>query len=225
MGFNDVLKKSFLESFANVDLSASFIIIALFFAGVTGLYIFIVYRITATKTFYSRDFNISVVAIAVITAALILAMQSSAVVSLGMVGALSIVRFRTAVKNPLDLVFLFWAISTGIICGVGLLELDVILSVGVTVIILVLERLPIRRESLLLLVNAQDNVEGGLKSILSRHTKSWQVKSRNWSADGMDMIIELRVKKQAEDKLLEEVKGMDRIVSVSLLAHDGEVTY
>ena len=117
MSFKDIFKKSFLEGFATAELTGRVILAALGIAAVLALYIFFVYRIMTRKTFYSRNFGIALVGVALITAALILTMQSSVVISLGMVGALSIVRFRTAIKDPLDLMFLFWSISVGIICA------------------------------------------------------------------------------------------------------------
>ena len=117
MSFKDVFKKSFLEGFTRYDATPENILIVFAISSFFALYIFFAYRILTRRTFYSKSFNISLPALVLITAGIILTIQSSVVVSLGMVGALSIVRFRTAVKDPMDLVFLFWAISTGIICG------------------------------------------------------------------------------------------------------------
>ena len=127
MSFKDIFKKSFLEGFATAELTGRVILAALGIAAVLALYIFFVYRIMTRKTFNSRNYGIALVGVALITAALILTMQSSVVISLGMVGALSIVRFRTAIKDPLDLMFLFWSISVGIICGAGMAQIAVIL--------------------------------------------------------------------------------------------------
>ena len=107
MSFKDIFKKSFLEGFSSTEINTETIAAALAIASALALYIFLVYRVLTRKTFYSKSFNISLAGITVITAALILTMQSSVVLSLGMVGALSIVRFRTAIKDPMDLMFLF----------------------------------------------------------------------------------------------------------------------
>ena len=139
MTFKDIFKKSFLEGFAGSEINLTTIIVALAVASALALYIFLTYRIVTRKTFYSKNFNISLAGITVITAALILTMQSSVVLSLGMVGALSIVRFRTAIKDPMDLMFLFWSISVGIICGAGLAQIAVILSIVVTVGVFILD--------------------------------------------------------------------------------------
>ena len=117
MKFAEVLKKSFLEGYGAVSIDFATIVTCMAITVLVAAYIFMVYRMLNRKAFYNRNFNLSLIALAVITAAVILTIQSNIVISLGMVGALSIVRFRTAVKDPMDLVFLFWSISAGIICG------------------------------------------------------------------------------------------------------------
>lgn len=120
MSFKDVFKNSFMNSVNMADLSVSQIVTIFGVTLLFALYIFFIYRILTRKNFYNKSYNTALAAVALITAAVIITIQSSIVVSLGMVGALSIVRFRTAVKDPLDLVFMFWALAIGIICGVGL---------------------------------------------------------------------------------------------------------
>ena len=225
MGFRDILKKSFLESYNLTDITTTDIVVAVFRACVLGLYIFVVYRIVTRKAFYSKSFSISLVALAMITTAVILTIQSSVVVSLGMVGALSIVRFRTAIKDPMDLIFLFWSISVGIICGVGLFELAVLISVSVSLVIVMLELLPVVRLPMLLIINTSD--KAGEKAILEnvrKYTKNYKVKSRNITDRGLDMIVELRVKKDCES-LIQEVQALNGVISASLLLHEGEATY
>ena len=224
MGFQDVLKKSFLEGFVSTDLSTTTIVVSLAVTAAIAVYIFAVYRLLSRNSFYSKGFNISLVALAVITASIILTIQSSVVISLGMVGALSIVRFRTAVKEPQDLVFLFWSISTGIICGAGLFEVAVITAILVTVVLLLLELIPTRSESVLLIVNADNcDVEEELMKIVGGYSSKPHVKSRNINMHGCDLIIELRVKDGGS--LVKDVSGLKGVRNVSLLSHDGEVTY
>jgi hypothetical protein len=154
MSFEDIFKKSFLEGYSTIEINTATILVALFFSLILGLYIFFCYRVMTRRTFYSRNFNISLVALTLITSAIILTIQSSIVVSLGMVGALSIVRFRTAIKDPMDLVFLFWSISVGIICGAGLSEIALLVSLAVTLLLFVLDRAPIVAAPMILVVNA-----------------------------------------------------------------------
>lgn len=211
--------------FGGVDpsnLNTTTITVAIVAAAVLGFYIYLVYRLVSRKTFYSKNFNISLVALAMIVAAIILTIQSSVVISLGMVGALSIVRFRTAIKEPMDLVFLFWSISVGIICGSCFFKIAIVLSVLLTIVIIGLELLPSVQAPMLLLVDAgSGSVEKEVKEIVKKYSRFHQVKSRNLTTDGMDMVIELRVKGDGE-ALIQEINAMKGIRSVSLLAHDGE---
>ena len=128
MNFSDIFKKGFLSSYTSENISVPHITAVLLITAAIAAYIFIVYRLVTKKTFYSRNFNIALAGIAVVTAGIILAVQSSIVISLGMVGALSIVRFRTAIKEPMDLCFLFWSIAVGICCGAHMTEVAVVLS-------------------------------------------------------------------------------------------------
>lgn len=193
MTFNDIFKKSFLEGYASTDITTATVFVALGITCALALYIFFVYRVVTRKTFYSKNFNISLAGIAVITAAIILTIQSSIVVSLGMVGALSIVRFRTAIKDPMDLMFLFWSISVGIICGAGLAEIAMILSVIVTIGIVALDLLPVAKAPMLLVVNAlSPETEKPVLDAVKQYCRHYHVKSRNLTSTSMDMIVELR---------------------------------
>ena len=224
MTFKDIFKKSFLEGFASAEITTPTVIIALGIACVLALYIFFVYRVVTRKTFYSKNFNITLAVIPVITAALILTMQSSVVLSLGMGGALSIVRFRTAVKDPLDLAFLFWSISVGIICGAGLAQVAVILSVVITVGILVLDHMPVAKAPMILVVNANDlEAEAAVAETVKKYVKHMTVKSRNMTDVSLDLVIELRTGEGSA--LVRDVKNVAGVTAVSLLAHDGEVTF
>ena len=224
MSFKDIFKKSFLEGFAGTEIGLTTIIAALAVASALALYIFLAYRVVTRKTFYSKNFNIYLAGITVITAALILTMQSSVVLSLGMVGALSIVRFRTAIKDPMDLMFLFWSISVGIICGAGLAQIAVMLSIVLTLGVVILDMLPVAKAPMILVVNATDrNAEKRVTTAVAAYDKHYRVKSRNMTASSLDLIVELRTVKGAE--LVGEVMALEGIVSASLLSHDGEVTF
>ena len=224
MGFKDVFKKSFLEGFNGMDITTAKIAATLFVTALLALYIFAIYRLVTRKVFYSKNFNIALAALSLITAAIILAMQSNLVISLGMVGALSIVRFRTAIKDPMDLVFLFWSISIGIICGAGLYEVALVTSVAVTVFILVLDMIPVSRAPMMLVVNSSKmDDEQTVLDVVGKYAKSFKVKSRNLSKGRLDMVVELRVKD--ESGLVSEVAALDGMIGASLIAHDGEVTF
>ena len=219
MSFSDIFKKSFLEGYSTIELGTKGIIVALCFSLVLGIYIFFCYRLLTRRTFYSKNFNISLVCMSLITTAIILTIQSSVVVSLGMVGALSIVRFRTAIKEPMDLVFLYWSISVGIICGAGLSEIAIILAV------LILSRIPLGRAPMILVINSDNDKETNkaIRQIVRKYSRFYTEKSRNISGGQLNLVIELAVNKG--DELAGELSSMRSVHSVSLLSHDGEVTF
>lgn len=225
MNFSDIFKKSFVSMFTQTNISTSHIVMTLCMTCVIALYIFVVYRLITRKTFYNKNFNISVAALSIITAIIILTVQSNIVISLGMVGALSIVRFRTAIKDPMDLVFLFWSISVGIACGAGMVEIAVIGSLLLTIFIFVLDRLPVAKAATILVVNASSGIElmESINKIVTSNSKYHKVKSRNVSDSSLDVVIELWAAK--EDTLIQELKSLEHVTSVSLMTHDGEVTF
>lgn len=224
MSFANIFKKAFLEGFSGQDINLYTAAIAMLVTCALALYVFFIYRVLTRKTFYSKTFNISLAAISVITCSVILTIQSSIVVSLGMVGALSIIRFRTAIKDPMDLVFLFWSIVIGIICGVGLAEIAVLLSLVITAGIFLLDKIPVAKAPLMLVVNANDlDAEGKVLEIVKKYAKHSTVKSRNMTKSSLDMVIELRT--SAGSDLLKEILALENVQTASLLSHDGEVTF
>lgn len=223
MTFQDIFKKSFLEGYAQTLTPAS-VAVCLLVAGLIGVYVFAAYRLLCRKAFYNKNFSISLIAIAVITAAIILTVQSNVVISLGMVGALSIVRFRTAIKDPMDLAFLFWSISVGIICGAGLALIAVALSVVLSVVIWIFNAIPVAKAPVLLLVTTGDiDGEAGIMEVVSKHCKWAAVKSRTMTPEQLDLVIEVRAANEAA--LASAVMSMDRVSTVSVIDHDGEVTF
>ncbi len=222
MSFTDALKKSVLQGFINTDIPTIQIVLTLGITFVIAMYIFFIYRLVSRTALYNKEFHISMAIISVITAGIIVAMQSSIVISLGMVGALSIVRFRTAIKSPMDLLFLFWSIGTGIICGAGLFELAFVVALMVTIGILILEFMPELKKPYLLIINGtKDMEETVILQVIKKYAKFIKVRSRNIKKNGIDYIIEVRTKKESE--LLAELDKMESIVQISLLAHEGEV--
>ena len=225
MNFGDIFKKTFLEQFGSTqgEISTNSIFCLALTAAI-ALYIFFVYRIVTRKTFYNKNMNIALAALSIITAAVILAVQSSIVISLGMVGALSIVRFRTAIKDPMDLVFLFWSISIGIICGAGLIGLALVTSLILTACIFGLERLPISRAAKMLVINSNNtSSEKEIMEVVRKHSKSFRIKSRNYSENRLDMVIEIRLADEPE--CINDIFSLNCITNASLLSHDGEVTF
>ena len=224
MSIKDAIKKSVLQEFTDPAVTMGDIAAALGIAAVLALYIYLIYKLVTRSAFYSRDFNKSLAMLPVITAGILLAMQSSFVISLGSVGALSIVRFRNAVKDPMDLVFLFWSISIGIVCGAKLYALAVLLSLVLTVLVFVLDFIPAAKSPMLLVMNGSDaSVETALQPILKQQAKAAHVKSRNLTTAGIDLIVELRPNDPAA--LVQACAALPGVQSVSLLDHDGQIRY
>lgn len=222
MKFTDVIKKSVLNGFTSGDLSSTEMMVTLGITFLIGLYIFFVYKMVSKTALYDKSFHISMALISVITAGIIVAMQSSIVISLGMVGALSIVRFRTAIKNPMDLLFLFWSIGTGIVCGAGMYEIAIMVALMTTVGMIILEYLPGNRRIYLLIVNGNTQLlEDDILSAITPYAKKCKVKTRNIKKHGCDFIFEVDTKQEKE--LVEALRKVDNVEQLSLLHHEGEV--
>ncbi len=227
MSFSDIIKGSFLENYGNVEIGLSQIIMSLGIALVLSAYIYFCYRYMTRRSFYSKSFNISLVALCIITTAIILTIQSSFVVSLGMVGALSIVRFRTAIKEPMDLVYLFWSISVGIICGAGLFKIAVITSLLVTLAICLFDRLPSAQPPLILTATyAHDkDLDKKIDDLIKDNSKHYSVKSRSVTGEQISLVCEIRGKSETSSDIPYLLSELDGVYSASLLSHDGEVTF
>ncbi len=222
MGFKDVIKKSVLEGFAQTDITTTKMAVTLGITFLIALYIFFVYRLITKRTFYNRDYNVSMAVISVVTAGIVMAMQSNLVISLGMVGALSIVRFRTAIKEPMDLLFLFWSISTGIVCGAGLYEMSVLVALAVTAGLLFLQALPAAASPYLLIVKLSgEGTEEALMAAVKKHSPKCKLDSKTIQQGITSLILEVRAKNASA--LVDEAAKLDGVLSASLMYHDGEV--
>ena len=223
MSFSDIFKKNFLENFTGT-ISIQMVIITLLFALVFSLVVFYVYKLTSKNTIYSKSFNVTMSLISIITAGVVLSMQANIVVSLGMVGALSIVRFRTAVKEPRDLLFLFWSISNGIIIGAGVYSLVFIMAIVLTIGLLVFDLLPSNKIPYLLVVNISDNnVYDKIVDTLIVNSVKYKVKSRNVTKGSTDVVFELSCK--SLELLVDDLNKIKGITSYNLISQDGECQF
>lgn len=223
MGIKDIIKKSFLEGYATSDIQISTILICIISTVLIASYIYFIYKSLNKNSYYNQNFNLSLVALAVITAAIILTIQSNIVVSLGMVGALSIVRFRTAIKDPMDLVFLFWSISIGIICGAGFTMIAVIASIVLTIAILLLSLMPESQKALVLVVNASlYDKETEILAVVDKHCQYARTRARNVTKTNLNMAIEVKVKNP--NVLIERLMSLEYVTTASLVEYDGDIT-
>ena len=223
MSVKDVIKNSVYESLGGgTNLSAMNIALIIVIACLIGLYIFMVYKLTSKSAFYSKDLNVTMAGMPLIIAAIMIAMQSNLLVSLGMVGALSIVRFRNAVKNPLDLLYLFWSVSAGIIVGVGLYILAFILCIIMTILLLVLDMIPnAKAPDLLVLRGTTDEMDyEKLEEILKACSRYHKEKSRTIKNGETELIIEIRPSKKEE--LLRKLDDTKKFTQINCISHDGE---
>lgn len=205
-------------------MSIKGILAAMLFATALGLYVYLIYRISTKDAFYSRSFNTTLPIVTVFTAGLVIAMRASLVVSLGMVGALSIVRFRSALKDPMDLAFVFWSITVGIISGSEMYLLAVLASVIATVVLFGLQLAPVKKAPWMLIINGNGALEEeGIKALLSEHTSRYHLKSRNLRPDSLDMIYEIRTRES--EKLIKALEAMDGVETATVMNHDGPVRY
>lgn len=207
--------------FNNEEVTTTTILTMLLMVSVFSFYEFLVYRYVSKRSFYSKHFNISLAIIPFFIASIIMALQSSLVVTLGTIGALAIIRFRTAVKDPLDMVYLFWSVHTGIVVGTGLFEVAFLTSIVVTVFIIILDFMPLGKAPYLLVLNIEDiTQEKTVLELIERLANNVNVKSRNFSPNGIDMIAEIRTKQEAD--LMQELVAHQAVKAASLVAHDGE---
>ena len=216
MTFNDIFKSSFLENITSVSVFDMMLALALAFG--IGLFIFFVYKKTYQGVMYSSSFGVTLIALTMITTVVILAVTSNVVLSLGMVGALSIVRFRTAIKEPLDITFLFWSIAVGIVLAAGMIPLAVIGSVLIGLILLVFVNRKSHVNPYIVLLSCTDTAaEKNAEAFLKTMVQKCVVKSKSVQGGRIELNLEIRLKNDSTDfiNLLSEMEGVNSAVLVS----------
>lgn len=216
MTFNDIFKSSFLENVTSVSLLD--MILALVLAFGLGMFIFLVYKKTFSGVMYSSSFGVTLVALTMITTLVILAVTSNVVLSLGMVGALSIVRFRTAIKEPLDIAFLFWSIAVGIVLAAGLIPLAVIGSIAIGIFLLIFVNRKSYVNPYIVVINCTDHdSEQKAVEYLKQHVNRFVIKSKTARKGSIELNAEIRMKDDNTDFIndLADMEGIDNAVLVS----------
>ena len=220
MTFSDIFKSSFLESvkeFSFIDT-----LIGMAFAVVVGLFIFIIYKKTFSGVMYSTGFAMSLVGLSAVTTLVIMAVTSNVVLSLGMVGALSIVRFRAAIKEPMEIVFLFWAIAAGIVIGAGMIPLAVIGSVLIGIILVVFMSVKARSTPYIIIVNCFDErAEENAMNLIASSVDRYVVKSKTVNAAGIELTAEVRVKNN-DTAFVNRVNAVEGVAAATLVTFNGE---
>lgn len=220
MTFNDIFKDSFLEQIASFSFTDMIISLALSFC--IGLFIFEIYKKTYKGVMYSRNFGITLIAISMITDLAILTVTSNVVLSLGMVGALSIVRFRTAIKEPMDIAYLFWSIVVGIMLGAGQIPLAVFGSAILGLVFYVLSR---KKEDdfpyILVLCCNNDEAESKAMTRLSESVKHYTVKSKTVRSTSIETTIEVRIN-ESSSTFVNDLQAIDGVITATLVSYNGE---
>ena len=216
MTFSDIFKSSFLENVTSVSVLDMVISLVLAFG--LGVFIFLVYKKTFTGVMYSSSFGVTLIALTMITTVVILAVTSNVVLSLGMVGALSIVRFRTAIKEPLDIAFLFWSIAAGIVLAAGMIPLAVVGSVVIGVILLVFVNKKSHTNPYIVVISCKDSEgEAKARDFLEQSVSRAVVKSKSAQQGNIELNYEVRLKDENTDFItrLSELEGVSHAVLVS----------
>ena len=215
MTFQDVFKSSFLENVTAVSLLDMAIALALAFA--VGVFIFFVYKKTYKGVMYSSTFGVTLIALTMIATLVILAVTSNVVLSLGMVGALSIVRFRSAIKDPLDIAFLFWAIGAGIVLAAGLIPLGVIGSLLIGAVLLLFVNHKSNDQPYMAVIGLSAQAEDTVLETLAKGTKKQVVKTKSISPEGMELTVEVRLQENSTAFMnsLAAIPGVSRATLVS----------
>ena len=219
MTFQDIFKSSFLENVTAVSLLDMAIALALAFA--VGVFIFFVYKKTYKGVMYSSTFGVTLIALTMIATLVILAVTSNVVLSLGMVGALSIVRFRSAIKDPLDIAFLFWAIGAGIVLAAGLIPLGVIGSLLIGAVLLLFVNHKSNDQPYMAVIGLSAQAEDTVLETLAKGTKKQVVKTKSVSPEGMELTVEVRLQENST-AFMNSLAAIPGVSRATLVGYNGD---
>ncbi|MBS4218862.1 DUF4956 domain-containing protein [Bacillus sp. FJAT-49711] len=221
--FSDIFKSSFLEKTSSFSLTDS--VISIGFALILGLFIYIVYKKTFNGVIYSHSFNISLIILTMATSLVIMGISQNVLLSLGMVGALSIVRFRTPIKDPMDLVYLFWSLIVGILCGAEFIILAVVgSSIIGAVILLFANKIKVENPYLLVVKYDQGITTEEIESLIKDNTKKFLLKSKSIiQGKEIEGTYEIRVRDN-DSKIIADISELKGVHSAVMLSYDGNFT-
>ncbi|MDO4304117.1 MAG: DUF4956 domain-containing protein [Bacillota bacterium] len=221
MGLIQGILNHISDSFQNQEITTSMLLSVLVVVGVLALYEFVVYQVILHRSLYNKAFNISIAVLPFFISTIILCLQSNLVITLGTIGALAIIRFRTAVKDPVDLIFILWAIHIGITCGCRLYEMAIVTSLIATVVLVILNHVNRGMRSHILVVHCKSaENESAVTGLLDKYTRKYRVKSRNYTEKGMDFVFEIVTKEAGI--LTGEMEKETGIERFSLMEYDSD---
>ena len=196
------------------------ILSVLLFVTVLAVYEFLIYRFVSHRAFYNKSFNIAIAVLPYFIATIILCLQSNIVITLGTIGALAIIRFRTAVKDPVDMVYLLWSVHTGIMCGCQLYEVAVLTSVVVTVVLFIFDRISFGKRPYILVLHTSSTDDAFVENLLKKEARGYRIRSRNFTGNGVDYVIEAKFKRpQAIAEILSRNSGISKF---SIIEHSAD---
>lgn len=219
--FSDIIKNSVLNSFSS-DISISKILITLSISFLIGLFIYVLYKRIFSGVLYSKSFNISLIGMTLVTSMVIIAINSNLILSLGMVGALSIVRFRTPIKDPTDLIFLFWSAAAGIVTGAGFFTLAIIGSVIIGLVLFIFVKNASFETPYLLVINCEDDKsEQAITQKLGALVKRFNVKQKNITSSNIEMTLEIRLRGE-EPTFVNQLTALPGVRNAVLISYSGD---
>ena len=212
--------ENIINTYSNENITTITIISVLLMVLLLGVYEFLVYRFVSHRSFYNKSFNITIAVLPFFISIIILCLQSNIVITLGTIGALAIIRFRTAIKDPVDMLYLLWSVFVGIISGCQLFEAGVLTCVAVTIVLLALNHINFGRRPFVLILHSSDDIEKDIIKYFNKKKISNKIKSRNYTNKGYDYAIEFTTKDL--DGLKEELKNNEKVSKYSIIEYDAD---
>ena len=212
--------ENIFNMYANESITTVTIISVLLMVLFLAVYEFLVYRFVSHRSFYNKSFNITIAILPFFISTIILCLQSNIVITLGTIGALAIIRFRTAVKDPVDMLYLLWSVYVGIICGCQLFEVGVLTSILVTIVLVVLDHVNFGRKPFVLILHSEEDIENELQDSFKAKKISNKFKSRNYTNKGYDYAIEFTTKDI--EGLKKELSNNKKVSKYSIIEYDAD---
>lgn len=212
--------ENIINLYSNESITTTTIIAVLLMVLFLGVYEFFVYRFISHRSFYNKSFNITISVLPFFISTIILCLQSNIIITLGTIGALAIIRFRTAIKDPVDMLYLLWSVYIGIICGCQLYEVGVLTSILVTIVLVLLEHVNFGRRPFVLILHSNSDIEKDVVESFKNNKISYKFKSRNYTNKGYDYAIELTIKDI--EGLKKELSDNKKVTKYSIIEYDAD---
>ena len=212
--------ENIFNTYSNESITTVTIVSVLLMVLLLAVYEFLIYRFVSHRSFYNKSFNITIAILPFFISTIILCLQSNIIITLGTIGALAIIRFRTAIKDPVDMLYLLWSVYIGIICGCQLFEVGVLTSILVTIVLIALEHVNFGKLTFVLILHSEEDIESELQNSFNEKKISNKFKSRNYTNKGYDYAIELRLKDV--EGLKKELSNNEKVSKYSIIEYDAD---